>query len=345
MAFSYYRSLTITGAQVPSSQTDFPVLVNFTDATLKTVGNGGHVQNASGFDIGFYSDAGAATILKWEMERYTASTGEVVAWVKIPSLTTTTVFYMFYGDATISTDQSDAVNVWTNNYLGVYHLKDGTTINVNSSTGSNNGTNHGATAVSGIIDGGGGFVTVSSQYIDLSNGMNPAAATLSAWANATTLPNSLNSPITRRALSGGTNQFAMYVRSDGKLAWDAFANAQVTYNGTGSHTLSTGTWYFIAGVYDSTNGLIVYLNAAQDKTVAANGPLVTTAAPSYIGVDPNLGSTTYWNGSIDEVKFSSIARSADWITIEYNNQQTSSTFLTLGAETTNVPQRFIFAWH
>src|SRR5678815_5698623 len=83
-AFGYSIPVTINSGQVPSTQTDFPVLVNFTDARFKTVGNGGHVQNSSGFDIRPYSDAALTTaITGYELERYNASTGEVVMWVKV----------------------------------------------------------------------------------------------------------------------------------------------------------------------------------------------------------------------------------------------------------------------
>lgn len=44
--FGYYSPITIDHTLVPSTQTDFPVLISVTDTRLKTVGNGGHVENA-----------------------------------------------------------------------------------------------------------------------------------------------------------------------------------------------------------------------------------------------------------------------------------------------------------
>jgi hypothetical protein len=123
-AAGYYRALTVDKTKVPSTQSNFPVLVSVTHATLKTVANGGHVANSHGYDIGFFADSAGTTPLKWELERYNAATGEVVAWVKIPSLSSSvdTVFYVFYGDAAISTDQSDPTAVWSNGFAAVYHL-------------------------------------------------------------------------------------------------------------------------------------------------------------------------------------------------------------------------------
>src|SRR5207247_7727663 len=39
-----------------------------------------------------------------------------------------------------------------------------------------------------------------------------------------------------------------------------------------------------------------------------------------------------WSGDIDEVRISATARSAAWITTEYNNQNSPGTFITMGSE-------------
>ena len=114
------RSLTIDHTKVPSTQSNFTVLVSLTDPALKTVANGGHVANANGYDIGFYADSGGTTKLKWEVEKYDGTTGNLIAWVKIPSVSssTDTVFYLMYGDSSINTDQSDPPNTWDSNFKG-----------------------------------------------------------------------------------------------------------------------------------------------------------------------------------------------------------------------------------
>lgn len=50
----------------------------------------------------------------------------------------------------------------------------------------------------------------------------------------------------------------------------------------------------------------------------------------YIGSN---ASNEYFSGSIDEVRVSNIARSADWIATEYNNQSSPSTFYTISTVT------------
>lgn len=119
----FHRVLTIDHVQVASGLSDFPVKVALTLNSLKTVAHGGHAKNASGHDILFYADSGKLTPLSWEIEQYDGATGELVAWVNIPSVSSSvdTAFYMFYGGDE-ATFQSDATDVWDANYKGVYHL-------------------------------------------------------------------------------------------------------------------------------------------------------------------------------------------------------------------------------
>ncbi len=328
-AFGYYSPISINAAQVPSTQTDFPVLVSVTDARFKTVGNSGHVQNSSGFDIRPYSDSGLTTaITGYELERYNASTGEVVMWVKVGSLSSsTTPIYLAYGDAAISTDGSSST-AWSNNFLAVMHLKDGTTLSMSESSGNNSATNHSCTAATGQIDGGAGLVAASSQYIEMNNAIGTAAMTFSGWVKATSFPSPYGTVIGRR--QSGTNYGFLYVNSSGKLSCFFYASADVSYDGTGSHTLSTGTWYYLASTYNSSAGLVGYVNAASDGTAAANGTLTTTGSEVDLGHDPGIGR--FWDGTLDECRVASVARSQNWITTEYNNQSAPGTFETLGTE-------------
>ena len=104
------------------------MLVSVTDPALKTVANGGHVANANGYDIGFYADFVGTIKLKWEVEKYDGTTGNLIAWVKIPSVSSSsdTVFYLIYGDSSINTDQSDPANTWDSNFKAAYHLREAT---------------------------------------------------------------------------------------------------------------------------------------------------------------------------------------------------------------------------
>ncbi len=330
------RAFTIDHTKVPTTQTDFTVLVSVTDPTLKTAANGGHVQNSQGFDISF-SDSGFSR-LKWEIDSYDGVNGILTAWVKIPTLSSVadTIFNLSYGDATITSDQSDPVGTWSNGFLGVWHEGNGTTLNLLSSTGANNGTNHGVTAGAGQISGGGSFVAASVQYIDCGAGINPAAAsTLSGWVKAVSFPGAYNS-VVGRVVSGSNN--VLLVKSTGKLGcFIVTTGGQLQYDGTGVFTLVPGTWYYVAFTYDATNGGKGYVGTiggsmALDGSFAASGVPNVPPASTRIGSDAVTASRE-WNGLIDEPRFAGVARSPDWLTIELNNQGSPGTFMAMGPET------------
>jgi len=114
------KAITIDATKVSSGpHTNFPVLVNLSsDSSLASR------AQADGDDILFTSSDGT-TKLSHEIEKYGSSTGELVAWVKVPSLSSAsnTVLYMYYGDASVASQQ-DATNVWDSNYTGVWHLSE-----------------------------------------------------------------------------------------------------------------------------------------------------------------------------------------------------------------------------
>src|ERR1700690_2699336 len=93
MAYTYTRSLTIDHTKCGGSDSpSFPVLVSLSDTTLKTVGNGGHIQHTTTqsapavkmpADLIFATSSSGATLLPWEVEFYDAVNGILVAWVQL----------------------------------------------------------------------------------------------------------------------------------------------------------------------------------------------------------------------------------------------------------------------
>ena len=339
-AYSYYRAITINAATYnPGSETNFTVLVcangsspcNTSVAGLNQSGGGAHVQNSNGYDIIFTSDAGCTTKLNWEMEKYVASTGEMEAWVLISSLgTSNQTIYMCYGNSGISTFQGGTTGTaWDSNYKGIWHLPDGSTLSANDSTSNAvNGTSNGATATTGQIDGGGSFVAASSQYITLGTASQlnvTGVLTISSWINITTLATSFvysrDFNTTRTGAFGINGAGNVYLESNG---------GAVLFNG-GATSMSTGTWYNIVATYDGTS-YRSYINGVLQETVAASSFNSSTDTPSNIGRRPYPGVPNYFDGKIDEVRISNTNRSQNWITTEYNNENSPSTFETFGTE-------------
>ena len=123
------RTIVINSTQVPhTDQTNFPVLISLpanTYTDLKTTANGGVVTNANGYDIIFTSDAAGTQPLAYERESYSGSTGAMIDWVNVPTVShsSNTSIYLFYGNASVNTDQSNPSGTWDSNYAVSYtHL-------------------------------------------------------------------------------------------------------------------------------------------------------------------------------------------------------------------------------
>lgn len=107
-----------------------------------------------------------------------------------------------------------------------------------------------------------------------------------AWVYMTSFANSYNC-IFSRLISGGTRGFALYVKSNGKLAvYVQPPSGSVHYDGTGTFTLSLNTWYCIGFSYDNLKGITGYVNGRLDGTAAPNGNIgVVSGAQTNIGLD------------------------------------------------------------
>lgn len=322
-AWSYHRDITINYTLCGSANsTNFPVLISLSHTSMKTIANGGHVANSNGYDIMFYADSGYTTLLNWEIEYYNNSTGALSFWVLLPTIsgTTNTIFYMRYGNPTITTFQGGTTgSVWNSNYQAVYHMAQGTGINQNDSTANGNtGIQNGSpTAITGQIDGALSFVTANSQYLNTGPGTylnGLGQMTWSAWAKRSATSKIV--PILMR-LSGAGQQFELlngYVYIGiGGVDYAYIANNNTNWN----HYVFT-----FNGSNSSTTRTNLYINGVLQTLTRSGTPPTTVPTiynELYIGYD-NDDSPNYASGSIDEVRTLNTALPQSWITTEYNNQ-------------------------
>ena len=330
--YSYYRPITIDHTKVPYlDQTKFPVFLSVTDPTLKSVANGGHVLSANGYDIIFSSDAGGATLLSYERESYNAATGQLICWVRLPVVSSSadTVFYVWYGNTTITTDQSNRTGTWNSGFLGVWHFPNGTTLSANDSTANaSNGTISGPVAATGQIDGG-VAIGAGANYIGLGTPSSfnfgyGSPVTVSAWVYLNSIPTSEYTVI---SCSGTWNGFALKFDPYGTNASPGFAvNNGYTY---GYHAVPIHQWTYVVATL-ATGAVSFYINGIN-VAVGSAISLNQTNNPVYIG--NNASGTNGFDGILDELRVSNVARSAQWIAAEYSNQSSPSTFYSVGSET------------
>ncbi|MDD1662386.1 MAG: DUF2341 domain-containing protein, partial [Methanomicrobiales archaeon] len=117
--WSYRRSITIDHLKVPADQTDFTVLVSI----ASDPGLAAHAQ-PTGNDI-IFTLSDEVTKVPHKIESYTPTTGALVAWVKIPALSSmkNTVLYMYYGNPS-SPAQQDTTGNWSYQYKGAWNKKE-----------------------------------------------------------------------------------------------------------------------------------------------------------------------------------------------------------------------------
>ncbi len=333
MAFSYYKAITIDHTKCGSANsTDFPVLISRTDADLKVTGSGGHVTNSNGYDIAFYSDSALTTALSFELERYVSTTGEIQFWVKVPTLSSSvdTVIYMAYGDSGITTNQS-STSTWSSSFQAVYHLKDGTTLSgVDSTANAYNGTVSGATATTGQIDGGASF-NGTSNYISTSASVRDAAQTisLSIWVYPTSGGTYPGIMVKGSAWNENSSKYAFEFRSSGQQV----SYFQAGLAGINSATvIALNTWTKLDIVNDATDSRL-YVNGALDTT-GTSRPAPTTSADTWkLGAYVTSGGSGFWQGRLDEARVYNVRNTTSWITASYNNENSPSTFYSVGTET------------
>ncbi|MDP3963363.1 MAG: LamG domain-containing protein, partial [bacterium] len=86
--WGFRKEIEIDKNKVAGAATSFPVLINSTLWEWKHTSSGGHVGNTSGWDFLFTGSDGT-TKLDHEIEKYASSTGELIAWVDVPFLSST----------------------------------------------------------------------------------------------------------------------------------------------------------------------------------------------------------------------------------------------------------------
>jgi hypothetical protein len=318
--------------------TDFPVLVSITAPWLRTVANGGSVVRAEGFDIHFSSDQGGTTQLAHEIERYAADTGTLIAWVKLPTLAADSVLYLHYGDPALTTDPQNVHAVWSGGYEAVLHLgaiADSVGKNTQLSSATS-GAAVGAIDTALAFDGAENNLDIgSAAAID---NLFAAGGTAGAWFFAETWGEQLHGRIFDK---GHVSGWSLWVNNDERAASVGFLHGTTTggwgYWNTAANTVSLNAWHHVAVVFNkasSANDPVFYVDGSLVTSAlldAPNAGMVSDASQGLrSGNSPGLDRA--FDGVLDELRLSSVGRSAGWIATEAKNQAEPAMFFAIGPE-------------
>jgi hypothetical protein len=229
----------------------------------------------------------------------------------------------------VTTQQNTVSATWDTNYKGVYHLEDNaanTTVadsTSNATTLTNNVNTSTVTGAAEIVNGL-TYDGVAGKSYTASANVQQSVFTIDGWVNLTSTPGS------PRGVWGSDTSGAIEFRVNDSPHNLTLLKQGVAAIGTSSGTISLTTWTHVAATYDGSGNYAFYINGAP----SGSGTNLQTFSftGSNNGVGGSTGGPELWFGTLDEIRFSSTARSADWIATEYNNQNSPGTFLSRSTE-------------
>jgi len=325
--WNFYRDITIESDLVPSTQTNFPVLLSVTHDDFRHTGSGGSMGKDDATDIRF-TDTGNTQEYDYEIEDYTSSTGALVVWIRIPSVdgSTDTSFRMWYGNAAAEDGQT-VTGVWDADYMMVQHMNQTSSHVIDSTSNGND---------SDVIDGTPAYLAEgqmgdaiefdgSTDSFEIPNSasldITGTAITFSAWIKTT---DQTGYPVVLNK-GEGDERYVLFVWTDvGPTEGVQYGmTSRVQDLGTAGDVVSNtdvtdDAWHYAVSTYDGSN-LIIYVDGANDNSISVSTSLTTSTGKLTIG-SYNTAAVLPFTGIIDEVRVSSATRSADWITTSYNNQ-------------------------
>lgn len=346
-------ALTIEAAGVGSTLEQFPVYVNLADlgsdfwTGVATDGRDIRVTAADG-----------ETELPYELVAIDvgSETGELYFRAPILSSTEDTIFHIYYDNpsaaAYADSDPFGAENVWSNGYVAVYHFEEGNAAGRDNVGHYTDSTASGFDAEDDTLSSGDTGYTGRGVEFDVTNALagtdtfdhlniDPAimdgqdAYTVTAWYQASSTG---ANTIDHTFVSGFSVENEIIIRVENGERMEQFVNADE--NNAGQTVLSPrindDTWRQFAFTFsDTADELNHYVDGTleyNDPNVDTNGLIDVDPGGLIVGheqdvaVDAMTGTGEGLDGMLDNLRFSTVVRSADWISAEHANQSAPTTF-------------------
>ncbi|MBN1130698.1 MAG: DUF2341 domain-containing protein [Chitinispirillaceae bacterium] len=323
-SWKYARQLVLnttpTGADVSGDVIHFPVCVRLTPSNFVF-----DQAREGGADLRFTKMDN--TPFSYEVERWDPVAGRAEVWVTVDTVfgnSANQSIMMYWGNAA-ATDRSSAAAVFSTaaGFQGVWHLAgegigpagDAT---INRYDGASAGV-EAPSAVEGIIgaarefDGVAGHFVMANTAASTLNFPENGPYTLSAWVYADTLDGAYHT-----VASKGNRQYNIGIMGS---QWGfTLCPASGGYDVTNS-AAEAKAWTHLVGI---RNGALQYLyvnGVCVDSSITNTYPGTTryTGDDLAIGANPSK-SADFFNGTLDEVRISGVARDPAWIKLSYMNQ-------------------------
>jgi biopolymer transport protein ExbB len=323
-------SATQGGAAVNNNIIGFPVLVRLGTADSVIFNQ----ALATGADLRF-TKSNNSTRLPHQIETWNKAGRTAAVWVLMDTVygnQNAQHIRMHWGNASAA-DSSNGAKVFgtANGFQAVWHMN-GAGDNTNESDATANAFT--ATAVnspaatSGMISGGRQFS--GSQYLNttgtetgaLNFGYN-SSFTISAWINPVEL-------VTHGVIvSKHDRQYALKLDANNNLEFFEFGDG-IGWNAVNAFA-DAGTWRHAVGIQRGAEAELyldgVRVDVGMVSTASTNARLENIQV--VIGAEPTSATAfrRYFNGILDEVRMANVARSADWVRLEHENQKVGATMV------------------
>ena len=307
---------TPEGADLTATATekDFPLLVRLHKDFFAF-----NQAKTNGEDIRF--SLADNTPLAYQIEQWDAVNGLATIWVKIPTITGNArqEIKMHWGNAAANSESSGtAVFNVANNFAAVMHMNETMRDEVGAITPVDAGTtlSDGVIGKSRTFSAGKG-VSCGTEIKTFPSGAMPHSS--EAWFKA----KMINTTVLAWGATASQGKVVMNLASPSHMNMDCwFGGANVT----GNTTIPMSEWVHVVHAYDGTKASL-YVNGVLDHTAGSNDMKIPDTSSFYIGGWNQVSGTYDFDGNIDEVRISKVARSADWVKLSYENQRPMQTLV------------------
>lgn len=331
--FTYRQSITIDHNFIDSDLSDFPILVNLSNNIVSIADNPGGNEY-----LGFYD--GSCNELSHEID-YWDNSSYALVWVNVTSISSSvdTVLYVYYGGTGVV---ENPTGTWDSNFVFVSHMNDLTTSSIEDSTSnSNDGTKTGANnpnEVSGSIGYAQDFD--GNDRIDLGSdsSLNDFEnMTIYAHVNMDSGETAYNTILARY---DDADNYFYYRINDDPGVYDYRQEVYTRKDAVGTGSTSTDSlfnhseWVHLNLIMQNTSGndRSFWLNEILKNDIDED-KVIATGGTTWIG-DRGTGDR-YFNGLIDEIRISNIARSQAWINATYDTINQTTGMISFSNQETN----------
>ena len=332
-AFSKSVTFTCSGYAGSSTLADFPVAVRLAAGSPQGFAYSDMANSSKGNELRFADSTGRS--FPYEIESWNPN-GTSLIWVKVPSLTKTTSFTMYYGGT--PKESVDSLWTWAADYVGVWHMvEEGGTVADSSGNGlnavpkGNDAANQ--AAEEGVFGkarrnaraGYNHFTGSAMMQVDDSIALDVGGDfTFSGWIKMTGFVGEEETRIVCRNKDySSATDWELALTDYSTLVGSVGSSSSVS----GTIPSAQNSWVHIVGVFNGAT-LTAYANGAKafEQTIT---PVQDTNNKMIFGAGDPQRWQGHFVGLFDEFRLRDAVCSADWVKAEYD--QAGGKFLAAGA--------------